>query len=120
MPLPDAEGETLAFPVIQTCEGGETAWIDVAADPEDAEGLDSPAPTVTLTAADESDGHSHGAAGEEDHDAAEDTALASAASVSDDTDGGSSTPVVSWIALVVAIIGAALGAAALVTQRRRA
>ena len=53
--LPDAEGETLVFPAIQTCEKGETAWTEVAADGTSADELETPAPTFTLTAA-EGDG----------------------------------------------------------------
>ncbi|KRF19013.1 hypothetical protein ASG90_03775 [Nocardioides sp. Soil797] len=45
--LPDSEGETLVFPVIQTCQKGETAWTEVAADGQDPEELEAPAPTIT-------------------------------------------------------------------------
>ena len=44
--LPEEEGKTLAFPAIQTCEKGETAWAEVAAEGQDAEELEHPAPTV--------------------------------------------------------------------------
>lgn len=54
--LPDAEGETLAFPVVQTCEQGENPWTETVADGEDPESLEYPAPLVTITAA-EGDGH---------------------------------------------------------------
>ncbi len=57
----DAAGQTLAFPTVQTCEAGEVAWTEVAAAGEDAETLDSPAPTVVVGAASES-AHGHGAA----------------------------------------------------------
>ncbi|SEB83014.1 Uncharacterized protein YcnI [Paramicrobacterium humi] len=50
----DAEGETLAFPIEQSCEQGSTAWDQVAkkgeAEPE------HPAPTLTVGAA-SADGH---------------------------------------------------------------
>jgi len=49
----DAEGETLYFPVIQTCEEGEVAWIEIPAEGEDGEELKSPAPSVTVTAPEE-------------------------------------------------------------------
>ncbi len=29
--LPDAAGETLVFPAVQTCEEGESAWVQVTA-----------------------------------------------------------------------------------------
>jgi uncharacterized protein YcnI len=56
----DAGGQTLAFPVTQICEVGETAWVEIAEDGEDPHELDSPAPTVTVTeaAADGGDHHS--------------------------------------------------------------
>jgi periplasmic copper chaperone A len=54
----DASGETVYFPVIQTCEDGETAWIEIPAEGQDADELESPAPSITLTDAEESgDGH---------------------------------------------------------------
>lgn len=37
----DTEGETLAFPVVQSCVEGETAWVDLAADGEDPHELDA-------------------------------------------------------------------------------
>lgn len=50
--LPDGSaGDVLAFPVIQTCETGETAWIQIAEEGQSEDDLDSPAPTLTLTAA---------------------------------------------------------------------
>lgn len=49
--LPDAEGDTFAFPVVQTCEQGENPWIETAADGQDPEELEFPAPLVTVTAA---------------------------------------------------------------------
>lgn len=42
--VPDAEGEVLAFPTIQTCEKGETAWTQVPTDGQDEDELESPAP----------------------------------------------------------------------------
>ena len=56
----DAAGKTLAFPVVQSCEAGETAWTEIAADGQDPHELDAPAPTVTVTDAAASDGE-HGA-----------------------------------------------------------
>jgi uncharacterized protein YcnI len=55
--LPDMVGETIYFPVIQTCEVGENAWIQIPAEgDEDGEELESPAPSITITEATES-GH---------------------------------------------------------------
>ena len=46
----DMEGDTLYFPTIQTCEEGETAWIQIPADGQDPDELDDPAPSLTVTA----------------------------------------------------------------------
>ena len=40
MRLPDAAGETFAFPTVQTCEEGETGWTEVAEEGQDAEELE--------------------------------------------------------------------------------
>ena len=57
--LPEKEG-TLAFPTVQTCEKGETAWIEKT--PEGAtEEPENPAPAFEVTAAEAADGHGHGA-----------------------------------------------------------
>ena len=48
--LPDAPGETLHFPVIQSCEVGEHAWIQIAEEGSDEE-PESPAPFITITEA---------------------------------------------------------------------
>ncbi|MGA0061264.1 MAG: YcnI family protein, partial [Planctomycetota bacterium] len=48
--LPDDPGAVLAIPAIQTCEDGETRWIQVPAEGERADDLPEPAPTITLTA----------------------------------------------------------------------
>lgn len=49
------EGETIYFPVIQGCSEGESAWIEIPQDGQDAHDLESPAPSITITAAE--DGH---------------------------------------------------------------
>lgn len=52
----DAEGETLEFPVLQTCEIGETNWNEATAPGEDEPAL--PAPFITVTAG-TGDAHGH-------------------------------------------------------------
>ena len=47
----DAAGQTLAFPTIQTCEEGSTAWTEVAADGQTEDDLEHPAPSFVVTAA---------------------------------------------------------------------
>jgi len=96
-------GDTAAFKAIQTCEEGETAWIELAAEGQ-AE-PQHPAPTVALTAAAE-------------HAPAADTADGAAAAGSGDDGGGASTGLV-VAALVVGALGLVSGVAALATGRRR-
>ena len=71
--LPDAEGDTLVFPTIQTCEQGESAWIEVPQDGQDSEELELPAPSFVISEAGEGDHHATAAAetaSDDDHDAA--------------------------------------------------
>jgi uncharacterized protein YcnI len=49
--LPEAAGETVYFPLVQTCEVGESAWIEIPAEGQDSEELALPAPSITLTEA---------------------------------------------------------------------
>lgn len=49
--LPATVGEVLYFPLVQTCEVGENAWIEIPAEGQDGEDLESPAPSVTITEA---------------------------------------------------------------------
>ena len=79
--LPDTPGEALWFPTIQTCEGGETAWIEIPADGQDHDDLDAPAPGFVI-------GEPAGG-GEDDHDeGAVDTAVDAAAAVTVTTAAG--------------------------------
>jgi uncharacterized protein YcnI len=55
--MPETAGETLVFPVVQSCKRGETAWIETAEAGGDAHELEAPAPTVTLVEA-QGDEHS--------------------------------------------------------------
>lgn len=45
----DAAGSTLAFPTVQTCAEGETAWIQLPAAGQDPESLELPAPAIQVT-----------------------------------------------------------------------
>lgn len=103
--LPDAVGETLVFPTVQTCQEGESAWIQVAADGEDPHDLELPAPTVTVTEAE-----AHGAV-----ETVSDEAGSSDDSADDagSSDGPSALPLVlSGVALVLGAAGLVLGGAA--------
>ncbi len=66
----EAAGDTLEFPVLQSCVVGETKWNEPTVAGEDEP--DSPAPSFVLTAAAEGagDGHSHDAAASESDGAA--------------------------------------------------
>ena len=110
---PDAEGDTLAFPSLQTYENGDVVrWIG----PPDA---DEPAPEVVLTAAED-----HHAAAEEEEDAAaeeEDAAAAEeeAAAVEDEADeddGGSDGLAIAGV--VLGGLGLVTGGTALARARR--
>lgn len=103
--LPDAAGTTLTFPTVQTCEEGETAWVEVPAEGGSADDLEHPAPAMTITAADET---GHGAPGQsnEDGESSEPTAVAKP-----DRTG--------LVGLVFGLAGLVLGATALVRVRRR-
>ena len=114
--LPDAEGETLSFPTIQTCEKGETGWTEVPADGQDAEELESPAPAFEIVAA-EAGGHGDDAAAEpaaDDAAEADDTDVSADASA-DDADDSSSA--LGWAGLVAGLLGLAAGGLALARTR---
>ena len=51
----DAEGQTLTFPTIQTCEEGSTSWTEVPADGQSEDDLEHPAPAFEVTAANPGD-----------------------------------------------------------------
>jgi uncharacterized protein YcnI len=119
--LPDAEGEMLTFPTVQTCQEGETGWVEVPAEGQDADELDSPAPGFEILPADD-DAHGAGGGAEEAEESAE-----QASADGDDTGGpaeaaapeaGSSA--LGWAGLVAGLLGLAAGAAALARTRTSA
>lgn len=99
--LPEEEGETLVFPTIQTCAEGETAWVEVASGSQDPEELEHPAPTVTVTAAENASSAHSGENGEVDTTEQQSSAL-----------GG--------VGLGMGALGLIAGVAAFVQVRRRA
>jgi uncharacterized protein YcnI len=110
---PEAPGETVWFPTVQTCEEGEHAWVQI---PEEGQPEpDEPAPGVELTEAVEGDGHGGGMADGDVADAGEVAAGEGAAGTSSDDDG---TDAVAVVALVVGALGVVLGGAGLVLARR--
>jgi uncharacterized protein YcnI len=108
---PDAAGETLFWPIIQTCEEGETAWIEEW----DGEGEEPehPAPSVAVVAA-SGDGHGASDGGDDDDGEVTPVDTEAAASVSDD-DGGSDGLAIA--ALVVGALGVVVGGLALTRTR---
>ncbi|MCE5288564.1 MAG: YcnI family protein [Nocardiaceae bacterium] len=88
-------GDKLVFPVIQTCQVGETGWIETPAPGQDPEALAHPAPTITLTAA-EAEGNT--------------------ASTESSTDNG--TRDIAFVGLGLGAIGAALGLFAAIRSRK--
>lgn len=108
--LPDTVGETLVFPTVQTCQEGESAWVQVAAEGEDPHDLDLPAPVLTVTAAE--DEATHG----ETETVSDESATVEAVAAPVEP---SSTPLVlSWVAVVLGAAGLVLGGAAFVRGRR--
>ena len=99
----ETAGQTLYFPVVQTCTASDHPWIEIPADGQNPDELESPAPSITVTTADET---------------ADDTAEEAADSddAADGDDAG--TDPVTWVALAIGMIGAAIGALALVRTRR--
>lgn len=111
--LPEAEGDTLSFPVIQTCAKGETKWNETAAEGQDAEELEHPAPVVTITEAG-GEGHHGGGASDEDADASGEDGNEAKADGDDGTDG------LAIGGLVAGVGGLALGGIALARTRKQA
>jgi periplasmic copper chaperone A len=110
--LPDAEGETIAFPVLQSCVEGETDWAQIPAEGEDPHSLDAPAPTITLTGAEE-DGHADEAAAETD--ATAEAADLESASASNDASGAATA---GYVGLGAGLLGLIAGGAALLRTRK--
>ena len=102
----DAEGETLAFPVLQTCAEGENDWSGVAEEGE-AE-PESPAPTIVVTAA---TGDEHGTA-----TTVSDEHVESASDVAATTSEDTVARVLGIGGLVVGAVGVVL---ATIARRRR-
>jgi uncharacterized protein YcnI len=115
MRMPEGdEGDVVYFPVVQTCEQGETGWITIPVEGE--EEPDTPAPGVTLLAASGGHGSSSGSDDMASSDAEETTAEAAPATdVEDDDDG------MVMAAMVMGGLGllAGLGALGLTWRRGR-
>ena len=108
--VPDAAGETLAFPTVQTCEKGKTAWVEVPSDGQDEEELEFPAPAFEITEASAEDTHG------------EEAAEATTESTSDETQEPSSgdSDALGWAGLILGALGLLAGGAALARSRKPA
>lgn len=121
----DAAGQDLAFKTIQTCQTGETAWIEIPAEGQSEDDLASPAPAFTVTDA-EGDGHGHGEmaetgeTGETAGDAGDGTQSDTSEEAATDTDAGDSDDSGNGLAiagLVAGIAGILVGGFALMRGR---
>ena len=108
--VPDAAGETLAFPTVQTCEKGETGWVEVPSEGQDPDELEHPAPSFEVTEASAEGGHG---AEEAAADPAEETS-------SEDTQEASAedTGMLGWAGLVLGALGLLAGGTALARSRK--
>jgi uncharacterized protein YcnI len=100
-------GESIYFPTVQKCEQGETRWIQIPAEGESEDDLESPAPAIVLTTA-------AGQPAEHTEQASADVDTAGA-SVDDD----SAPEWVTIVALVLGALGLVAGVAGLTAARRR-
>ena len=107
--IPDVEGETLAFPTIQTCEKGETAWTQIPEEGQDAEELDTPAPSFVVEAAAEG-GHGSSSHDEEGPPRRR-GGTPSAEETSEDSDA------LGWAGLGAGVLGLLAGGTALARSR---
>lgn len=105
--VPDAAGETLAFPTIQTCEQGETGWVEIPEAGQSEDELESPAPAFEITPASE-DGEEAGTDGEAS------TAETPVAVEDSDSDA------LGWAGLAAGVVGMIAGGVALARRRTSA
>jgi uncharacterized protein YcnI len=106
--VPDAVGEVLVFPTVQTCARGENAWTQVPAAGQDPEELEFPAPAFTITPAGEE--HAEGAVAAKDG-----TSTPAPQHVAESGGGAMGT-----IGAAAGLLGLAAGVIALAQVRRRA
>jgi len=107
----DAADSTLYFPTVQTCEEGETAWIQIPEEGQDGHDLESPAPSVAVVAAEE-------AAAPEDGSAVDVTAESSNDQAGSSESAGTS-PLVG-VSLGIGSLGLIVAVIALLRGRQKA
>ena len=111
--VPDAEGEVLAWPTIQTCEEGSTDWTQVAAEGQDPDELDTPAPSFEILPA-SGEGHGDEAAEESADETAEQTSAGSVEAAAEVEPGSSA---LGWAGLGAGLLGLVAGGLALARTR---
>jgi uncharacterized protein YcnI len=113
--VPDAAGEVLAFPTVQTCEKGETGWTEIPEAGQSEDELEHPAPAFEILAAEE--GGAEPAADTADaEDAGDASADAGETSVAEES--GSDT--LGWVGVVLGAAGLLVGGTALARSRKSA
>ena len=114
--VPDTAGETLAFPTIQTCQKGETGWVEVPSEGQDPEELEHPAPSFEVTEATAEDAHA------EESSADEAAADSGEEAATDDTQEASAeqSGMLGWAGLVLGALGLLAGGTALARSRKSA
>lgn len=118
--LPEEEGKTLTFPVVQSCVKGENPWTQVPAEGQNPDELEFPAPTLTITAAEEEGGHGDTASttssDEDDASTPSSGEDAAASEASEDEDSNT----LAALGLGAGVLGLLAGGTALFKVRRRA
>jgi uncharacterized protein YcnI len=127
--LPDDDGATLVFPVIQQCEEGEAAWTEVAEHGEGHDGLERPAPVLVVTPAEpgagnetadpESRASADAEAPTETADAGSPSATAATELAGAAADAEARNPLITYGAAGVLAAGVLAGGAVLLRRRRR-
>lgn len=102
--VPDTPGETLYFPIVQRCEVGENAWIEIPQEGQNGEGLESPAPAINLVAS-----------ASQGTDGGTGAVVADIASKDDNNNGST----IGWVALGVSAIAALVAFGTLAVGLRR-
>lgn len=112
----DAAGETLAFPTIQTCQQGETAWTEIPAEGQTEDDLESPAPAFEVTEATGEGHHGEEMASSEEASAESTSEGAEEASAADSGDDGGNG--LALAGLIVGAVGVLVGGAAFARSGR--
>ncbi|TJY67351.1 DUF1775 domain-containing protein [Arthrobacter sp. CAU 1506] len=109
--LPETAGETLAFPVLQTCEKGETNWAELPAEGQDPHDLESPAPSFVIGEA-AADGHG-------EHDGGASAGAEATGAPGAEGSGISAAAIAGWTGLGAGVLGLAAGVTALARTRQK-